>query len=156
MDANGQRFWMVRGEGWRAAEPGSLELGPSLRLASETTDHDFAEVVGEAEARLARVPGARDAFGGRAFYDGTAQAVLGTSDFPGAEKIVDLAAPATDMALGRDGWFYIVVDGAVQVRDARRRWPGVETRLPGFQAWRLAPAGGDTTGGAWVLDRAGK
>ena len=85
---------MVRGEGWRAAVPGSLELGPSLRLASETTDHDYAEVVGEAEARLARVPGARDAFGGRAFYDGTAQAVLGTSDFPGAEKIVDLAAPA--------------------------------------------------------------
>lgn len=155
MDANGQKFWMVRGEGWQPEVPGSLALGPSVQLASETIDHVYPERIEEANARLDRVPMARDAFGGRAYYDPALQAVFGTSDFPGAEKIVDLPAPATDLALGTNGLFYLAVCGVVLVRDARGRWPSVEVQLPGFKAWRLAPAP-LPEGGAWVLDRANK
>jgi len=86
-------------------------------------------------------------------YDDAAKAVFGRSEFPGASKIMDLPSPATDLALGYDGWFYIATGGGVLVRDARGRYPQVEVKLAGFNAWRLAP---DPAGGAWALDRANK
>jgi phage tail-like protein len=154
MDANGQKFWMVRGAGWEASPAGSIEqAGDHFQIASETVNVDYHESTAAAESRLQLVPMARDSYGGRAFYDDTAQAVFGTSAFPGAAKITDLAAPATDLALGYDGWFYIATGGGVLVIDPRGRYPSATVTLTGFAAWRLAA---DPAGGAWVLDRAGK
>jgi phage tail-like protein len=96
---------------------------------------------------------ARDALGGRAYYAGAFQAVFGTSDFPGAAKILDLPAPATDLALGYDELLYIAVNGRIRVHDVRGRREDADVQLPGFQAWRLAA---DPSGGVWVLDRTSK
>ena len=152
MDANGQRFWMVRGEGWKAdAGPGALEFGPPIRLASQATDSpEDSGTVAEAEAALAAVPMARDAFGGRAYYVSAFQAVFAASELPDAIRILDLPGPATDLALGFDGLLYIAVNGKILVRDVRGRKDDGEAHLPGFQAWRLAP---DPAGGVWALDR---
>lgn len=155
MDANQQQFWLVRGGAdWSPQDAARdfLALTPeSLELASRSDAQTYPEAADQAEARLQRVPFARDTFGGRAYYDDATQAVFGTSDFPGAAKIADLPAPATDLALGFDGCLYIATATSVIVRDVRGRNPSVEVKLADFSPWRLAA---DPSGGAWVLDRA--
>lgn len=152
MDANGQRFWLARGgRPWVPEAPGTLEVHDRfLRLAGARPARRLAENLTAAQARLDLVPGARDAFGGRAWYDAARQAILATS--PGFEPtpLLEIAGRVTDLALGFDGCLYVAVDGAVLVRDQRGRWPAQTVARAGLAAWRLAP---DPAGGAWVLDR---
>jgi phage tail-like protein len=163
MDANGQRFWIARGGGaWVPATPGTLEThGDCLRLASRAENRAAFEDAAEADARLLLVPEARDAFGSRAFYEHRpasddapeAHALRATSAGMPAVDIELLAAPATDLALGFDGYLYVAVAVAVLVRDQRKRLEPQTVALAGFDAFRLAA---DPRGGCFVLDRAGR
>ncbi len=152
MDANGQRFWLaLGGKPWVPQQPGTLEVRERfLRLASARPPRVVAENVAAATARLQLVPQTRDAFGGRAWYDAGAAAVLATSGDLPPTKLLDVAGTVTDLALGFDEYLYLAVDGQVWVRDLLGRWPGETIGPAGFQAWRLAA---DPAGGAWVLDR---
>jgi phage tail-like protein len=152
MDANGQRFWLARGgRPWVPEQPGTLEVHDRfLRLASARPERRLVESLAAAQAWLALVPGARDAFGGRAWYDAAQRAILATS--PGFEPttLLEITGTVTDLALGFDDYLYVARDGEVLVRDQRGRWPQQTVAPAGFEAWRLTP---DPAGGAWVLDR---
>jgi phage tail-like protein len=162
MDANGQRFWIARGGGaWVPASPGTLEThGDCLRLASRAENRAAFEDAAEADARLALVPEARDAFGSRAFYEHRpatadtpeAHVLCATSGALPATDLEKLAAPATDLALGFEGYLYVAVAGEVLVRDQRKRLEPKTVALAGFDAFRLAP---DPRGGCHVLERTG-
>lgn len=154
MDANGQQFWLIRGgTPWIADDPRTVVASdPILRLAGVAPAPTWTEAVNEAEARLQRTPQVRDAFGSRAAWDPVTQTVRAFSSLPGTASLA-LPAPlpdVTDLALGSEGWLYVVTDGAVLVHDLRGRLPDVTVRRPGFVAGRLVT---DPTGGAWVLDR---
>ncbi|HEY6168306.1 MAG TPA: phage tail protein, partial [Verrucomicrobiae bacterium] len=155
MDANGQQFWLVRGGAdWQPEIAGSLALNPEfLELASRADGITYPEDAMKSDERLSLVPVARDAFGGRAYYDTNAQTFFGASDLPGAEHIPDMPGSATDLALGFDGCLYIATGSSVFVRDMGGRNPPQEVKLEKFSAWRLAP---DPGGGAWVLDHDNK
>jgi phage tail-like protein len=162
MDANGQRFWLARGGGaWVPLDPGTLEThGACLRLASRSAPRTAFEDVALADARLALVPQARDAFGSRAFYQlqpaGDDQPELhvlrATSTGLPPVDIETLTAAASDLALGFDGYLYIVVAGEVLVRDQRKRPEPAQVALTGFDAFRLAT---DPRGGCFIIDRSG-
>jgi phage tail-like protein len=158
MDANGQRFWLaLGGAAWRPVEPGSLDLDAQhLRLASQTAALSYPEEPAVAEARLAIVPAARDAFGTRAFCDADGLTIRATGAFPEPEAVssapvlVALPDPVSDLALGFDGLLYVAFGGRVRLHPLSDRYSAIALGAPGFQAWRLAP---DPGGGVWVLDR---
>lgn len=152
MDANGQRFWLARGgRPWVPETPGTLEVHDHfLRLAGARPERRVDENPDQAAARLALVPGARDARGSRAWYDAARQAILATSPGFAPVTLLEITGTVTDLALGLDDYLYVAVDGQVLVRDQRERWPPQTVALADFDAWRLAP---DPAGGAWVLDR---
>lgn len=161
MDANGQRFWLARGGSpWQPDQPGTLETLPDhLRLASQTSGDPFVETIAEAVARLERVPLARDAFGTWAFVDPDGVTVRATGAFSEPEAVATspilfrASAPVTDVALGYDGFLYIVAGGSVRIQPLSNRFSPVTLALPAFTAWRFAPA---PDGGGWLLDLSGQ
>jgi phage tail-like protein len=165
MDANGQRFWLLAegGHWWddpdvqwdaarralrlasrRPARPRPVPDGPAAHEATRT----------QARLRVERVPGARDAYGTSARWDGDTRRIVATGALPGEVPVLALwrsGIDATDIALGYDGVLYAVADGEVMLHDRRGRMKDERVRRIGFDAWRLAC---DPAGGAWVLDRA--
>ena len=127
----------------------------SLRLASrsERTLNLAAASLSAALSKLELVPGARDAFGTRAYWDSPRGQVMATGALTGAVPIFQppLDDRPSDLALGVDGVLYLALgSGAVVMLDRRDRWDPVLLRVEGFSAWRVAP---DPAGGAWILDR---
>jgi phage tail-like protein len=159
MDANGQRFWLARGgTPWKPDVPGTLELLPDhLQLASQTTATAYPETPNEAATLVNRVPMTRDAFGTRAFVDADGLTVRATGAFSEPEpptsspKLFTAAGPVTDLALSSDGFLYAVVNGTIRIHPLSNRYTATTLSLPGFIAWRFAPA---PEGGGWALDRA--
>jgi phage tail-like protein len=160
MDANGLHFRMLsNAEDWLAAStPADVFYDAtrrSLRLASrsERTLNVPAASLSAALSKLELAPGARDAFGTRAYWDSLRGQVMATGALAGAVPIFQpsLDDRPSDLALGVDGVLYLALgSGAVVMLDRRDRWDPVLLRVEGFSAWRVAP---DPAGGAWILDR---
>lgn len=160
MDANGLRFWMLsNADDWRPARaPADVFYDAArrtLRLASRSdrTLNLPPVSLSVALSKLELPPGARDAFGTRAYWASARGQVMATGALTGAVPIFQppLDDPATDLALGFDGVLYLALrSGAVVLLDRRDRWDPVRLRVEGFSAWRIAP---DPAGGAWILDR---
>lgn len=158
MDANGQRFWLaLGGTPWTADAAGALEFLPGhLRLASQASGDPFVETIAAAPALLERVPMARDALGTWAFVAADGVTIRATGAFsepePAAASPVLLTAPApvTDLALGHDGFLYVVTGGALLLHPLSNRFAPETLAHAGFNAWRFASA---PDGGGWVLDR---
>ena len=158
MDVNGQRFWMLsRQHEWLRDE--NLDYDPirrCLRLASQRLLEELPVEEGNessATALLHQIPQTIDEIGTRAFWDGSR--IVATGAIPGSVPIYDTdseLAP-TDLALGHDGILYIVLDGAVELKDTRARFQPVRVTLEDFSPWRLAT---HPEGGVWVLDRASR
>lgn len=160
MDANGQRFWLaIGGVPWTPAEPGTLELlEDHLQLGSQTIAATYPETPAVAESRLDRVPMTRDAFGTRAFLDADMLTVraTGSADPESPEKspvLFTATAAVTDLALGFDGFLYIVSGGKIRIHPLNNRYSAVTLEASGFAAWRFAPA---SDGGGWALDGDGR
>jgi phage tail-like protein len=161
MDANGQRFWLAQGgTPWKPDVPGTLELLPGhLRLGSQTIAQTYPEDAALAETRLGRAPMTRDRFGSRAFVDNDGVTVRSTGAFPDPEKPEDspvlfvAPAPITDLALGADGFLYLLFDGKIRIHPLLDRYSATTLDVTGFAAWRFAAA---PDGGGWALDRTGK
>jgi len=164
MDANQTKFWMLADErDWSLAEDSNLAYDVEdrcLRLASQRTLDSAGSEFGDgapgvrtiAVKRLDRIPQARDAYGGRAFWSTAEHAVLATGAVPHAIAIFKPPPEQTptDLAMGYDGVLYIALDGGVVLQDRRERWSSVGVRANDFVAWRLAA---DPSGGIWALDR---
>jgi phage tail-like protein len=172
MDANRLRFWMLADEShWqlRAESPGGWLPGPEdslsayydgerrrLGLVSERElppppgDMDALRV--RANELLARVPGACDQFGTRAFWDAELGLVVCAGALPDPLTLYwpGPDTELTDIALGYDGILYMAISGAVTLYDLRDRWEPVTVSLAGFVAWRLTAA---ADGGIWALDQ---
>ncbi|WP_437310849.1 phage tail protein [Sorangium sp. So ce388] len=154
MDANRLRFWMLADErDWTPVTPDDIRHDPRRRALVLSSRRDLPPVVeheAEASARLARVPGAIDAFGTWARWDETARKVMATGAVPGEAPIFTPAAgeAPTDLAIGHDGALYIALGGRVVIQDLRGRWDPVTLSDPALAAWRLAA---DPSGGVWAL-----
>jgi len=161
MDANGQRFWLaLGGTPWSPDVPGTLEVGADhLQLASQAGGDPFVETPATAEAALARVPMTRDAYGTRAFVDPDGVTVRATGAFSEPEAVASspvllrTSAPVTDLALGPDGFLYVVAGGAIRLQPLSNRFSPLTLAATGHQAFRFAPL---PEGGGWSLDRAGR
>jgi phage tail-like protein len=160
MDANQLHFWMLATDKQWAitGDPPTLAYHAErhgLRLASRRPPLPTPPVdAAEAERRLARVPQARDPFGGRAFWQPNAEGgglVLGAGAMPDAVPIFapPVGAAPTDLLLGHDGVLYLAIEGRIVMQDRRARWPATDLGMADFSALRLAPAVG---GGVWALD----
>ena len=162
MDANGQRFWLaLGGTPWKPEVAGSLEtISKHLRLASRSVETAYPETPAAAAALLNRVPMTRDAFGTRAFVDPDGLTIRATGAFSEPEAIADspklfgklppFTAPVTDLALGHDGFLYVVTGGKVFIGPLNNRFSPTTLEATGFAAWRFAPA---PDIGGWALDR---
>src|SRR5262249_50864563 len=104
-------------------------------------------------ARLERVPGAIDAFGTWALWDGEQKEIMAAGASGGMvtlfPKLPDAnpAAP-TDCAIGHDDALYVARGGEAVMQDLRDRWDPVALSEAGFAPWRLAA---HPDGGAFVL-----
>lgn len=160
MDSNGQRFWLAYGgTPWSPEQPGTLETLPHhLRLASRTLAPSYPEIPAEAEARLALVPMARDAYGTRAFVTPDALNIRATGAFPQPEATdacpLLLPAPApepiTDLALNPNGHLYYATPTALRLHPLRDRFSPQAYTANGLTPWRIACAPDSTV---WILDR---
>lgn len=151
MDANGTRFWMLRGDDWIVPPEASVD-GRIARLASRPAVVP-SEVPGDAEALLAIVPDAIDGYGTRLRWDGTTRRVLAHGSVS-HETVVDAPGPGEigDLAVDAEGTLIITIGGALRLVDLGGRWATVEVAASGFSPWRIAARGTDV----WALDRAGR
>lgn len=156
MDANGQRFWLLAdARHWPQRQDAVWDSACRvLRLASRRTlppQLTAAEAFARAQAALEQVPRAIDAVGSVASWDAAAGAVLAQSPaLAGAAVRLALDAAPTDLCAAPDGVLYAAVEGRIHLHDLRGRFDDLRIGLPGFTAWRLAPA---DDGGVWALER---
>jgi phage tail-like protein len=158
MDSNGQRFWLALGGApWSPDLPGTLETLPRvLRLASQTSAPAYPEKPDAAEASLALVPLARDAYGTRAFLDPDTRAIRATGAFsepeavPASPVLVVSPEPVTDLVLGADGHLHYATASALRLHPLNDRYAPQVYSAPVFSPWRLAAA---PDGTLWALDR---
>ncbi|WP_437755037.1 phage tail protein [Sorangium sp. So ce1389] len=151
MDANGLRFFLLADAGDLREPRARVAYDAArrrLRLASARSGPDPAAIPGEeAEALLARVPGAIDPFGTSAGWDAAEGRVAARGAVPGAAPVFvmpgagspPLAAAPTDVCLGDGGVVAIAHRGGVVLVDVNERF--APTRLPppdGFTAFRLS------------------
>ncbi len=163
MDANRLRFHMLAdAQDWlteSSVSDGEVCLydakRKTLRLGSlgETRTFDEELDLAELEPRLARVPGAVDAFGTWAWWDsasGQVRAAGGgagsTLRFEAAQ--VGLAGAVTDLSPGAGGVLYVAVAQRVVALHLRKRWSATVFPAEGLTAHRIAS---DPRGGAYVL-----
>ena len=169
MDANRLRFFMLADESdWLTENSVAKEQvclydrkRRTLRLGSlgdtRTIDEELAP--GVLGPLLARVPGAVDAFGTWAWWDGTTQQVRAAGGGGGTTLLfepsqVSLSGAVTDLAPGADGVLYVALGQRVVGVHLRKRWspmafPAQDGALAEtVAAYRLAA---DPRGGAYVL-----
>lgn len=175
MDANGQRFYLLADAlDFKAFRDAAYDpVRRRLRVLSARRGPAPQSVVrARAEALVDLVPGALDAYGTWAMWDGDvahrvmAAGALEEPDarerartrrrdpvpfFPSAEE-PPLANAPTDVCLGDDGVVAIALDGVVQLVDARDRFDPTAVPLDGARIWRLAATKGS---GFVAVDRAG-
>jgi phage tail-like protein len=160
MDANGLRFWLLANEEDYQLEGTPPPVYDSSRRAVRLESYrstPLDELPDQAEARLAIVPEALDAFGTHAYYEPDSRELRALGAAPGARTLLTLAPgdAASDVALGFDGIVYLALADRVLMLDTRERWQPAIVRpdagvAPGFAPFRLAA---DPAGGVWVLDR---
>jgi phage tail-like protein len=152
VDANGTRFWLLRGEDWLVPTDASVDAR-IVRLASRRAA-PLGETPAAAEALLAIVPDAMDGYGARLRWDPASRRVLAEGPVSG-EIVVDAppgAGDVTDLAVDGDGGVAIAIGGAVRLVDLGGRWAPALVSAAGLEAWRLAARDGDV----WALDRGGR
>ncbi|WAM23498.1 hypothetical protein [Myxococcus sp. NMCA1] len=163
MDANRLRFYMLAdAQDW--ATESSVSAGEvclydakrrTLRLGSlgETRTFDEALDLAVLEPRLARVPGAVDAFGTWAWWDDVAGQVRAAGGGAGTTlrfepAQVGLSGAVTDLSPGAGGVLYLAVAQRVVALHLRKVWSAVVFPAEGIAAHRIAA---DPRGGAYVL-----
>ncbi|WNZ59199.1 hypothetical protein QEG98_24240 [Myxococcus sp. MxC21-1] len=163
MDANRLRFYMLADAPDWVTES-SVSAGEvclydakrrTLRLGSLGESRTFDEALDLAvlEPRLARVPGAVDAFGTWAWWDDVAGQVRAAGGGAGTTlrfepAQVGLSGAVTDLSPGSGGILYLAVAQRVVALHLRKVWSAVVFPAEGIAAHRIAA---DPRGGAYVL-----
>lgn len=163
MDANRLRFYMLADAPDWVTES-SVSAGEvclydakrrTLRLGSLGESRTFDEALDLAvlEPRLARVPGAVDAFGTWAWWDDVAGQVRAAGGGAGTTlrfepAQVGLSGAVTDLSPGAGGILYVAVAQRVVALHLRKVWSAVVFPAEGLAAHRIAA---DPRGGAYVL-----